>query len=88
LREVVSDEDDSGKSDDDGGERAEGFDGKPMERVTLGGGEGAEDKDETPVEQLAEKFADIRKKWEKCWKARLRYYTQIGLAKHDEADED
>ena len=58
-----------------------------MEGVMLGGGEGAEDEDETPVEQLVEKFADIREKWEQRWQAGLRYYTQVGLAEGDEADE-
>jgi len=87
LTEVVSDEDDSGESDDDGGERAGGLDREPMEGVALGGGEGAEDENETPVEQLAEKFADIRRKWEKRWQAELRYYTQVGLAEGDKANE-
>ena len=87
LTEVISDEDDSGEADDEGGERTGGLDGEPMEGVMLGGGEGAEDEDETPVEQLVEKFADIREKWEQRWQAGLRYYTQVGLAEGDEADE-
>ena len=87
LTEVVSDEDDSGESDDEGRERTGGWDGEPMEGVMLGGGKGTEDEDKTPVEQLVEKFADIREKWEKRWQARLRYYTQVGLAEGDEADE-
>ena len=87
LIEVVSDEDDGGESDDDGGERAGGLDREPMEEVALGGGKRAEDEDETPVQQVTEKFADIRRKWEKRWQAGLRYYTQVGLAEGDEADE-
>ena len=75
LTEVDSDDDDSDESDvHDGGEEREGeLDEEPMEGITLGGGEGAED--ETPVEQLAESFDEIRRKWETHWQAGLRYYT-------------
>ena len=48
LTEVVSDEDDSGEADDEGGERTGGLDGEPMEGVMLGAGEGAEEEDDTP----------------------------------------
>jgi hypothetical protein len=82
------DEDSDNESDvEESGGAIEGeLEAEPMEEVTLDGGEGAENEDETPVEQLAESFDEIRKKWEKHWQAGIRYYTQVGLLEAEEEE--
>jgi hypothetical protein len=91
LTEEDDHEDGSDESDvDEGSSESEGAsEAEPMEEITLDGGEGAEgaeNEDETPVEQLGESFDEIRKRWEKHWQAGIRYYTQVGLLEAEEEE--
>jgi hypothetical protein len=86
LEDDDEDSDDESDVEESGGAIEGGSEAEPMEEVTLDGGEGAENEDETPVEQLAESFDEIRKKWEKHWQAGIRYYTQVGLLEAEEEE--
>jgi hypothetical protein len=87
-RLTLEDDDEDGESDVD--ERGGGSEGElnaePMEEITLDGGEGAENEDDTPVDQLAESFDEIRRRWQRHWEAGIRYYTQVGLVEADEEE--
>jgi hypothetical protein len=85
LEDDDEDSDEESDVEESGGAIEGGSEAEPMEEVTLDGGKGAENEDETPVEQLAESFDEIRKRWEKHWQAGIRYYTQVGhLAAEEE----